>query len=556
MKLKYLEIRRFRGISKLNWTPDGTTICLVGPGDSTKTTILEAVEWVLSPHWSLPASDADFYGAVITEPILIEATIGELPESLLSDQKFGLHQRGWGSQGLRDEPSDDDESVITVRLTIDDSLEPRWEVVNDRQEPRLISARDRESLGATRFGSDERHLSWGRRSALLRMTDSTEEMARTLATAHRTARDMVNKAELTELNSAAERASQEARALGAGSVETYRPALDPGAAGVGASGLSLHDGPIPVRVAGLGSRRLTSLAVQRASFPEGAIVMADEVETGLEPHRLRHLVRLLRTVDQGQALMTTHSEITVVELTTRELRVVASQGGTTTVQAIPEALQGAVRSAPEAMLGRRVIVCEGKTEVGLCRALDHRWGQTHGAPPAHIGLVLVPGEGTSAPSKALAFAELGYRTALLVDSDATLNPSEAEIMAGGVRVFAWDGEVSTEQRVILDVPWPAVEAIIDAASELFDEEVPRAVSDAIGHRLGAEPGRGLEEWLKSGFEANEIRRAVGQTAKAQGWFKRTDLGEALGNIVADALPQMDGTDLATKLNSLAEWAYA
>lgn len=96
MRLRHLLVERFRGIRRLDWTWDGATICLVGPGDSTKTTILDAVEWALSPRWSLPVADTDFYRVTSEEPIVIEATVGELPPALLSDQKFGLEQRGWG----------------------------------------------------------------------------------------------------------------------------------------------------------------------------------------------------------------------------------------------------------------------------------------------------------------------------------------------------------------------------------------------------------------------------------------------------------------------------
>ncbi|MGH2705370.1 MAG: hypothetical protein ACRDJ4_09815 [Actinomycetota bacterium] len=45
-------------------------------------------------------------------------------------------------------------------------------------------------------------------------------------------------------------------------------------------------------------------------------------------------------------------------------------------------------------------------------------------------------------------------------------------------------------------------------------------------------------------------------AKKCSWFKRTDLGQVLGDIVAEALPEMEGTDLRTKLDALAAWAYA
>jgi hypothetical protein len=254
--------------------------------------------------------------------------------------------------------------------------------------------------------------------------------------------------------------------------------------------------------------------------------------------------------------MTTHSEIAIVELTAGELRVVTCEAGTTTVREVPAEIQGAVRAAPEALLGRRVIVAEGPTEVGLCRALDRPWTEDHGAPPAHVGVVLLPGGGTEAPRRALAFSGLGYRTALLVDSDAPLQPAEAKLAAGGVEVFAWDGAVSTEERVMLDVPWDVLIAILDRASDLFDEDVPQAATDAVAARLQAAPGTGPEAWLESGFDEDQIRHAVGLASKRQGWFKRTDLGEALGGLLVEALPRMGDTDIATKLNALASWAYA
>ena len=488
---------------------------------------------------------------------MIEATVGELPNALLSEQKYGLMVRGWSADGPNDEPEEGDEPVITVRLSIDDSLEARWEVVNERQdEPRPISARDRETLGMTRLGLDvERHLTWGRGSALLRLTDSTDDMGRTLAAAHRTAREAVDGSDIGGLVEASERAADAARALGAGASETYRPGLDAGAGGPGAGALGLHAGGVPVRLAGLGSRRLAALGVQRASVADGAIVLIDEVEAALEPHRLRHLLRELRASDPGQVLMTTHSDIAIVELPCSELRVVSLHDGITDVREVPGGLQNVVRSAPEALLGRRVIVGEGSTEVGLCRALDRAWADGHGAPPAEVGIVLVPGNGAQqAAGRARALAELGYTTALLADSDVALDPSEEELTEAGVRVIQWDGSVCTEERVALDVPWDALAAMLGLAAELVDPGAPQTVLDAVAHRLGADPGTGLDEWA-GGIAEDDIRRAVGATAKAKTWFKRTNLGEALGGIIVDALPGMGGTDLREKLDALAEWAY-
>jgi hypothetical protein len=557
VKLKQLLVRRFRGIRQLSWTIAGSTICLVGPGDSTKTTILDAIEWVLSPRWSLPSSDADFYGAVTADPILIEATVGEVPTALLSQQKFGLDQRGWGPQGLRDEPEDDDEPVLTVRLTIDDSLEPRWEIVNDRQtEPKAISSRDREALGATRLGADvERHLTRGRGSALLRLTGSMDEMGRTLAEAHRSTREIVNAAELADLKEAAQRAAEIASELGAGARDTYGPGLDPAAMGVGAAAIGLHDGSVPVRAAGLGSRRLAALGIQRASFPEGGILLVDEVEAGLEPHRLRHLIRKLAEADTGQVIMTTHSELSIVELTTAELRVVASENGVTEVRKVHDELQSTIRAAPEALLARRVIVAEGKTELGLCRALDGSWAASHGKPPAEVGVVAIHGGGgDQAAGRAMALASLGYRTALLVDSDRPLNPPQDEIEASGVTVFMWPGGVSTEERVMADLPLEVIRTVVGRARELLDEDVPTAATGPVAIRLGAAAGSGFDDWL-AGFQEKQVRGAIAETAK-KGWFKGIDLGEALGRIVVDALPLIPQSSVATTLDSLGDWAYA
>jgi putative ATP-dependent endonuclease of the OLD family len=173
----------------------------------------------------------------------------------------------------------------------------------------------------------------------------------------------------------------------------------------------------------------------------------------LEPHRLRHLIRKLAAADTGQVIMTTHSEVSIVELTTAELRVVASENGVTEVRKVHDELQSTIRAAPEALLARRVIVSEGKTELGLCRALDGSWTATHGKAPAEVGVVVIHGGGgDQASGRAMALASLGYRTALLVDSDQPLNPPQDEIEAAGVAIFMWPGGVCTEERIMADLP--------------------------------------------------------------------------------------------------------
>lgn len=585
MRIRQLIVSRFRGIRQLAWDIAGTTVCLIGPGDSTKTTILDAIEYVLSPRWNVAVADADFYDSDTTEPIEIIATIGELPKALVMDEKFGLHLRGWNAvKGLRDEPDDDDEPVLSVRLRIDESLEPAWTVITNRSPDGIpISARDREKLGVARLAANpDRQLSWSRGSALSRFTGDIEDIGRILAEANRSARDVIQKADLPQLTDAASRAQKAAAHFGARPNSSYRPALDAATSSEGTGALSLHDGAVPARQAGLGTRRLVALALQRSAVREGAVLLVDEVEHGLEPYRLRHLVRMLRpgnkvdpdaapsaVTPNGQVFMTTHSNIAVVELEAKELHVVRCQDGVTTVQRVPEALQATIRAMPEALLGKKVIVCEGKTEYGFCRALDQNWTeQSEGRSLAYLGVVPVVGEssGSNAPRVANDLAKLGYRVAFFCDSDVKISPDVSELEAAGIRVIQWAGECAIEQQLCLDLPWAGLQELVDLACELHEET---SVLDAVAARLvpkGAHLNRNISHWLAASYSHEVIRNAIGATAKekkeaaegtaksGKGWFKRIDFGEMLGELVIRQLSGMSGTDTAAKIEQLREWA--
>jgi len=79
MRIRHLSIRQFRGIWQLDWPlPDRNTFCLIGRGDSTKSTILEALRRLFHPQWNLAFDDADFYQCVPANTIRIEAVLGEI----------------------------------------------------------------------------------------------------------------------------------------------------------------------------------------------------------------------------------------------------------------------------------------------------------------------------------------------------------------------------------------------------------------------------------------------------------------------------------------------
>lgn len=125
--IRFVQVSRFRGIRHAVWAPCPGINAIIGAGDTGKSTLLDAIEMTLAPRRNMSFSDADFWSLDVSEPIDIRVTIGELPDTLLDFDRYGFFQRGWHPMtGLTDEPAPGSEVVITVRLQVDQDLEPRW----------------------------------------------------------------------------------------------------------------------------------------------------------------------------------------------------------------------------------------------------------------------------------------------------------------------------------------------------------------------------------------------------------------------------------------------
>jgi predicted ATP-dependent endonuclease of OLD family len=59
-RIRKIEIQNFRGIKELAWLPSAGINCLIGPGDSGKSSILDAVDYCVGTRRNIQFTDADF----------------------------------------------------------------------------------------------------------------------------------------------------------------------------------------------------------------------------------------------------------------------------------------------------------------------------------------------------------------------------------------------------------------------------------------------------------------------------------------------------------------
>ena len=459
MRVRQLSIENFRGIRRLDWTlPVGQRlITLIGPGDSGKSTILEAIHLLLGDRWSVSFSDVDFFNVDTATPIQIRAVLTDVPASLLKDNTFGFWQSGLDPHGcVHQEPEDDLEPCLVVRLTVDQSLEPQWEVVRADGEVRNITSSQRREFST--FRVDDRtdaQLRWTRTSALGRMSAKDGAEREALAAAERAAREALNGHDSAALNELVNDVQNHANEVGGSDFKAIRAGLDASRSGMGAN-LALYEDVVPLMAYGLGSRRLVSLAVQQMAAGERAIAVVDELESGLEPHRAVRLLNYLDSDPYSQVFVTTHSAVVVEQAPIESLSVVQTAGGEVTITSLGgagEVMKALRRAAPSSLLARKVVIGEGKTEHGVLAACFDAWDQERSASgfatAAGEGLAIQDGNGgEKAANRAEAMAPLGCAVLALIDNDVrTADPHVAKAERAGATIVRWDVDHCIEAQI-------------------------------------------------------------------------------------------------------------
>ena len=583
MRIRRIDIQNYRGIKRMSWRlpKDQTFFALIGPGDSTKTTLLTAVERALHDRAGMTFADTDFYGAAVGEPVRIRVAVDDLPDELIAMDAFGAFLAGINDAGdWSHDPVEESDRCVIVELLVEADLEPVWQSYRppldggegQDEEPHPVRARHRARMTAYRI--DDRvdaHLRWSATSSLGKLTAKRSDTRATLTVANRAARDAAAAAVTEDLKMLAHEVQEAVQAIGTAEFADLKPGLDVSLSNARGN-LALFEGDVPLTNFGLGTRRLTGAATQQLANDGSTTLLVDEVEYGLEPHRLVHLLRYLRNRRAfSQVFVTTHSPTALLHLEPHELMMVRSTGGTSQVRSLgnPSSLRKLLKRCPEAFLSRRVVINEGKTEYGVVLQLLQEWDYDQApeaVPSAALGVVALEGDGGTGSAKwAKEFLGVGYDVVLFIDSDEPdANSMVPDVQQLGGTVVQWLGGVCIESAVCSQLDETGLNAFIAAALEVADD--PTASKQSFADHLrksvawkgvtpaGVDP-LDMTTWTATGLTLDACRTAVALVSNDKGWFKRVDKGRRLGTFILETAALQAGPVKAT-IDELKASIYA
>ena len=562
MKIVNLQIENFRGIQKCNidFPQQSRVLCLIGDGDSTKSTLLKAIEWVLWPSWNLAVCDNDFFNSDTQKNIVIRASFTEFSEILKSEDKYGFFLRRLNAVTGNfpdDEPEDGQPYCLTIELTIDSTLEPKWNIVCNHNEPKTISYADRKLFQVGIVGEHcDKDLVWGKNSILQKYSSSKTALHEAYTTA---IRSVVENADLTSLDDVSKIIKAVGKTYGVHmSAEVKNRVLMQN--GSFSSMVGVFDGAVPFVQKGRATQRLLSIGLNIQSYDGKSLLLIDEIETGLEPYRLRNLIQELKRshTEFGQVIFTTHSSVAVAECSIKDMLVIHSENGVTTgvalfsgIKNLDDGMQSLLRTNPEAFLSKKVLVCEGKTELGFVRALDNFLKDKYKYTMAYAGISCADGNGESVLLRAKQFRNANYTVAVLMDSDLHYKEKDKkECQDMGILIFDWEQSKAFEEQILNDVPEDVFWNLIDLAINLNNIDKIRSDISKVAFNCKIIEGQLVHEKVPI-----EERNKLASAAKNGGWFKQIPKGEEFGKKVFEHWDKIEKNTTLVQVieNKMISW---
>ncbi|GGF93219.1 MULTISPECIES: ATP-dependent nuclease [Cysteiniphilum] len=567
ISIRHIEIKHFKCIKELSWFPNTGVNCLIGPGDSGKSTLLEAIDLVLGARKSYNFTDADFFQLDTRTPIQILITIGDLPDEL-KQLRYGNFLRAFDRQNCEiiDEPASGLENVLTLKLEVDDQLEGGVKLYSERASKNDIekglSWKQREIISPIKLSNfSSYHFSLGARSILNNVFNEDLNIKPILNDIMRKARKYFDDEPKQELEPFLKELETISNGVGV-NIANIKALIDVKNMSISNSYITLHNGDnTPLSQLGNGSSRLLIAAIQK-HLDASSIILSDEIEYGLEPYRIMRIMHELGAKNKDakqQIFMTTHSPYVIRELQYDQLNVVRKikpdgKSLSHKVYACSDFKgeqidlgQATLRVCAEAFLSKKIIVCEGKSEIGLIRGMDlHYQSKNNESLYSHGAYYADGGGDPQIFHRAKIFNSLGYETAIFKDSDKENSLGNDH----NIRIFEWGHGYATEDAIFQCCPDSLIPKLINLAIEIKGKQ-------HVESKINSENdiSYNLDNLLAAGSFSDEIRVCLGKLSKKCGWYKTIDIYEKLcDELIAPNLSDFKPV-FKDSLTKLIEWMH-
>ncbi len=549
MHVAQVKIENFRGIKNATIAL-GPTALLLGDNNSGKSTVLEAIELALGPdrlYRRPPIDEHDFYaGRYLDDEIAVEVTLAGLSQELQS--KFRANLEYWDPTGnavLEVVPAGDPEFCIRIsfkgryELEEDDFIGETWFAVplRDGSEPsQRCTSTDKRAFGflllrALRTGNIA--MSMERGSLLdvvlrafeveVQMWEQLLEKLRVIPVAGKENEQFG--AVLTSLDGAMKKivASEWADAPHLRVSELTREDLRHALRAFMATGAEGYAAPFNHQGSGTVNSLVIAMLSLIAEKRDKAVIFAmEEPEISLPPTAQKRIVDLIRDL-AGQSIFTSHSPYVLEEFEPEQIVVISrdhTSGDVTGARVdLPHELkhkvfmQGMRTRFSEALLARRILVCEGRSEAMAYPYLAKRGAAADPSAYSRMdtdGWAVFDAEGeTNVASFARFFKGLGKNVVTVFDTQ----PAErlAEIEAASDLAFQ-QPHAGFEDLLVAEIPEPAKRAFVDSLQATGDwpthidtpaDETAAELDRALLRLLKKSKGEGVAMHLLSTLELND-----------------------------------------------------
>ncbi len=561
--IRLLKIERFRGIERMEWRPASGLNVIVGPGDSCKSTILEAIGVLLSPAPNMNISEFDYFRRQIDKGFVIEAALAVGDGAILRTDRFPLPPLcGWRDGQIVDLPDENGaEAVIICRLTGTPSQEAVYEIIGADEGTRVSFSRAlRQRIGLMRLGITDR---WDRDLRLVQggaldryMEGQQLRQSILQAILNTPIHDRLGREPREALGRIDKKFSERSlpHPVRLGLVGTPGVSL---AASVGLMIGPDDESALPLPAWGTGTRRLASLELASILAESVSLAVVDEPESGLEPYRQRAFIGDLHQGGRRQAFITTHAPAILsagAALDAVISRISIRQSPTAAEEAAPAAhgeegvptpgprtheltaLGGAeisalLKSHPEAVLVRFPVICEGITEEGFAtRLLMDKFGDDFTVR----GIYCVDGGGHDrALAICQALLKAGFQIGAVADDEGRKTGSWEEI-GKHAALLRWQDGAALEKAVLGALPDNVLPRVVNWPEE-FGGRPARHCLPELRAALGVEDKTKTAEQLLEEHGREAFVKALLAVAcptpdgnrKPSGWFKSFDGGYLL-----------------------------